>query len=99
LHDYLSVSIAGIPLDQVCVVGDNLRDWQVARGNELSFLAVLSGATTSEDFMRDGVSHKSIFGSLKEIKQMWERELGTALQLRARAAPQADADLDERAAC
>lgn len=55
-----------VELDQVLVVGDSVSDLLVARNAGVDFAAVLTGATTKNDFLCAGLGFEWIFSSIKE---------------------------------
>lgn len=48
-------------------IGDSVRDYRVASGNQIEFIAVLSGLETRQDFLDAGVAPSRIIATLSEL--------------------------------
>ncbi len=52
---------------EITYIGDSVRDYLVSKGNNLQFIAVLSGLEEASDFEAAGVGRDRIVGSLREL--------------------------------
>lgn len=62
----------------VIYIGDSIRDYQAARGNDLEFIAVTSGLEGSAEFVQAGLDQSKIFESLTDLLKAaegWESAL------------------------
>ncbi|MFF0488857.1 alpha/beta fold hydrolase [Nocardia sp. NPDC004068] len=57
----------GIASDEIIYVGDSVRDLRAAAGNELRFIAVLTGLDRREDFLRAGLAENMILERLNQL--------------------------------
>ena len=57
----------GFTQDKLVYIGDSARDYAVAAGNEIEFIAVLSGVESRADLENSGVPRWRIIDDLKEL--------------------------------
>jgi phosphoglycolate phosphatase-like HAD superfamily hydrolase/tetratricopeptide (TPR) repeat protein len=57
----------GYGTDDIVYIGDSVRDYQVARGHELHFVAVLSGLDSRSDFIDAGLAGECIINSFNAL--------------------------------
>lgn len=57
----------GLQRSMIVYVGDSLKDWEVARANQLKFIAVTSGLEGEDAFRSHGLPQECIVGSLEEL--------------------------------
>jgi phosphoglycolate phosphatase len=65
----------GIKNNEILYVGDNLFDAKAALGNNLHFLAVLTGTTKKEEFLKEGVKEENVLNSIKEFKDWFKNSI------------------------
>lgn len=53
--------------ENITYVGDNIRDFQAARDAGLEFYAVLTGVTTREEFLSEGLNESNILETIGEL--------------------------------
>lgn len=56
--------------DEVLHIGDHISDYEAASGARIHFAAVLSGLTTREEFLDQGLSEDMIFNSITELPNL-----------------------------
>lgn len=57
----------GIPLNDILSIGDGIDDYKASQGNDIDFIAVLTGRHSRSDFINEGLSADKIIESLKEL--------------------------------
>lgn len=57
----------GLPNSLILYIGDSLRDWEVASGNALKFIAVTSGLDGEDMFRSHGLRQECIVRSLEQL--------------------------------
>lgn len=65
-----SIELAGIleiEKEQILYVGDTLIDYEASMGAGIKFIGITSGATTEEEFVREGLFQECVFDSPTEI--------------------------------
>ncbi|MEV0248697.1 alpha/beta fold hydrolase [Nocardia sp. NPDC050712] len=65
-----ALSRAGIVPEKIRYVGDSRRDYAAAKGNEVEFLAVLTGTENRQDFLDAGLPDSQIAGNLSLLR-LW----------------------------
>ncbi|WP_167475049.1 HAD hydrolase-like protein [Nocardia arthritidis] len=60
----------GFERDEIVYVGDSVRDYTAAAGNDVPFVAVLSGLDNRADFRRAGLAEGFIVGDLTQLR-LW----------------------------
>jgi phosphoglycolate phosphatase-like HAD superfamily hydrolase len=60
----------GIERDAIVCVGDSVRDYRVAKGNNVDFIAVLTGLESHEDFVKEGLADRYIASNLSLLR-LW----------------------------
>lgn len=51
----------------ITYIGDSLTDWRAARDAKISFIGVLTGTDTKDDFLREGASSDMIIPSVNSL--------------------------------
>ncbi|OQY99626.1 MAG: hypothetical protein B6D41_00955 [Chloroflexi bacterium UTCFX4] len=57
----------GIQFQNCVSIGDSIKDYFAATTNQITFFAVLTGSSTKEDFLENGLAEKFIFNSLLDL--------------------------------
>ncbi|MBT6774810.1 HAD hydrolase-like protein, partial [Candidatus Woesearchaeota archaeon] len=65
--DYLQEK--GISTKEIISVGDHPDDYLAARDAGISFIAVLTGESTKEDFVELGLDESMVINNLGELKE------------------------------
>ncbi len=60
----------GINKNEILTFGDHLDDYLSAKAAGIDFYAILTGQTTKEEFLAEGLTEEKIFGNLKQLYQM-----------------------------
>ncbi|MEU7143755.1 alpha/beta fold hydrolase [Nocardia sp. NPDC046473] len=60
----------GIDRRSIVCVGDSVRDFRMAEGNNLAFIAVLTGLESRDDFLNAGLSNRLIAANLGQLR-LW----------------------------
>lgn len=60
----------GITKNEILTFGDHLDDYLSAKAAGIDFYAVLTGQTTKEDFLAEGLAEEKIFGNLRQLYQI-----------------------------
>lgn len=63
------LKIKGIGIKEIVSVGDHLDDFAACKNAGIRFCAVLTGLTTKEEFLAQGLETKDIFENLEQFKQ------------------------------
>ena len=69
VFDYplLKLENIGIEASEVLYVGDHILDFLAAKNRKLTFVAVLTGITSREEFLQEGLSETSILDSFRQL--------------------------------
>jgi phosphoglycolate phosphatase-like HAD superfamily hydrolase len=64
LRTFLSINVSK---NNIIYFGDSLIDYKVAKSNGISFFGILTGNTSRDEFLQNGVNNKNIFRTINEF--------------------------------